>query len=185
VRAYSKAKVLYDHQKAGNDIPDTSVNFARSMVRGGVDGAILFPFAGPMTQEAWTKALQAEDIGVFTGAEMTHPGFTQATGGSLTERALEDIIDRALDLDVGNFIVPGNKAPKVEKWRTKIETARGIGGYALAAPGFVDQGGSITEAGMAAGQLWHPIIGRGVHANKEMSPREAVEFYTQQLREAA
>jgi len=184
VRANSGAKVLYDHQKAGNDIPDTSVNFARAMVRGGVDGAILFPFTGPKTQTEWTNALQGSGLGVFTGAEMTHPQFMRLEGGSLTESALEKIINLAIDLGVENFIVPGNKAEKVLKWRRYIEVAKGAGHYALAAPGFVDQGGSITEAGEKAGEIWHPIIGRGVHANKDMSPREAIDFYTRQLKTA-
>lgn len=184
VRANSNAKVQYDHQKAGNDIPDTSVNFVRAMVRGGVDSAILFPFAGPETQEAWTRGLQAEGINVFTGAEMTHKRFKKSQGGSIPETSMGRIIDLALDLDVENFIVPGNKAPSVNKWRKRIERVRGVGNFALAAPGFVNQGGVITEAGAAAGEHMHPIMGRGVHANKDMSPREAVEFYAAQQREA-
>lgn len=185
VRAYSDAKVLYDHQKAGNDIPDTSVNFVRAMERGGVDGAILFPFTGPRTQTQWTSGLQKAGLGVFTGAEMTHPGFMESEGGSVSSAALDEIFDIALSMGVSDFIVPGNKAESVERWRTKFEKVRGLGGFALAAPGFVDQGGSVTEAGAVAGRIWHPIIGRGIHANKEMTPREAVEFYSQQLQEAA
>src|SRR5665213_23463 len=176
VRNTSDAKVLYDHQKAGNDIPDTSINFVRAMKKAKVDGAILFPFTGPETQTAWTKALQSEGLGVFTGAEMTHPKFNRPDGGSLSESALNNIVDLALDLGVGDFIVPGNKAASVEKWRKRIEQYRGVGNFALAAPGFVDQGGSITEAGAVAGEIWHPIIGRGIHANKDMTPRQAVEF---------
>jgi orotidine-5'-phosphate decarboxylase len=182
VRAYSNAKVLYDHQKAGNDIPDTSVNFLDTMIHGGVDGAILFPFTGPETQEAWTTALQSEGLGVFTGAEMTHKRFRKAEGGSIPDTALSEIINLALELGVNDFIVPGNKAKSVDKWRKRIEAARGIGGYALAAPGFVDQGGSITRAGAVAGDIWHPIMGRGVHANRDMKPRQAVEYYVSQLR---
>jgi orotidine-5'-phosphate decarboxylase len=116
---------------------------------------------------------------------MTHPQFTRLEGGSLAEAALGKIINLAIDLGVENFIVPGNKAEKVIKWRRYIEIAKGAGHYALAAPGFVDQGGSITEAGTVAGQFWHPIIGRGVHANKDLAPREAVDFYTKQMQEAA
>jgi hypothetical protein len=55
----------------------------------------------------------------------------------------------------------------------------------LAAPGFVDQGGNITEAGKVAGEIWHPIIGRGIHDNEQLTPAEAVDFYTRQLKEAA
>ena len=184
VRANSNAKVQYDHQKAANDIPDTSVNFVRTMVHGKVDSAILFPFTGPDTQVAWTRGLQAEGINVFTGAEMTHKKFRKSEGGSIPESSLKKIIDLALELDVDNFIVPGNRAVSTAKWRKRIEAVRGAGNYALASPGLIDQGGNVSEAGRAAGQLWQPIIGRGIHANKKMTPRQAVEFYTQMQRAA-
>ncbi|NCU31418.1 MAG: hypothetical protein EOM23_00455, partial [Candidatus Moranbacteria bacterium] len=49
-------KIIFDFQKAGNDIPETGKIFAGSMVDAGVDTVILFPFTGPVTQEAWTKS---------------------------------------------------------------------------------------------------------------------------------
>jgi hypothetical protein len=62
---------------------------------------------------------------------------------------------------------------------------RGVGGYALASPGLISQGGGITAGGKAAaGTLWTPTIGRGMHDNPAMSPAEAVAFYTEQLRAA-
>lgn len=182
VRANSDAKVQYDHQKAGNDIPDTSMNFVRTMQRGNVDSAILFPFTGPETQEAWTRALRSEGVNVFTGAEMTHKRFKKSEGGSIPETSLARIFDIALELGVDDFIVPGNKARSVNKWRKRIEAVRGVGNFALAAPGFVEQGGDVTEAGAVAGRFWHPIIGRGVHSNPTMNPRQAVEFYGKRLR---
>ena len=36
------------------------------------------------------------------------------------------------------------------------------------APGFVAQGGVITETGKAAGKKWHAIVGRGVYAAKNI-----------------
>jgi orotidine-5'-phosphate decarboxylase len=185
VRANSNARVQYDHQKAATDIDDTGKNFVRAMVRGKVDSAILFPFAGPKTQRAWTRGLQSAGINVFTGAEMTHEGFTEQEGGSLSQSDMERIIDLALELDVDNFIVPGNKPDRVKFWRRRIEAGRGVGGYALASPGLISQGGDITEGGIAAGKLWTPIIGRGIHANKEMTPSQAITFYTNQLRAVA
>jgi orotidine-5'-phosphate decarboxylase len=185
VRANSNARVQYDHQKAGNDIPDTSTNFVRAMTRAGVDSAILFPFAGPKTQTEWTRGLQAENINVFTGMEMTHPGFTETQGGSLSQAAMERIAALALELGINDFIVPGNKPDRVAFWRGCIEAVRGVGGFALASPGLISQGGEISEGGAEAGQFWTPIIGRGIHANPDLTPRQAVEFYTHQLQVAA
>lgn len=184
VHANTDAKVQYDHQKAGNDIDDTSMNFVRTMARARVDSAILFPFAGPVTQTAWTEGLQKEGINVFTGAEMTHRGFTFKEGGSMSERDMSKIMKLAVDLGVSNFIVPGNKPDRVAMWRNRIQRRMGSGNFGLASPGFISQGGTITEGGKAAGEFLAPIIGRGVHKNPDMSPREAVEFYAAQLREA-
>lgn len=47
--------LIFDLQKAGNDIPDMGPQFAQVVKDSGVSAAILFPFAGPATQEAWTK----------------------------------------------------------------------------------------------------------------------------------
>lgn len=182
VRANSNAKVQYDHQKAANDIPDTHANFTRAMVRGGVDSAILFPFTGPKTQEDWTRSLDSAGITVFTGAEMTHKRFRKVEGGSIPDTSLGRIIDLALDLGVENFILPGNKVQRIQKWRRRIEAVRGAGNYALASPGLVNQGGNVTASGQAAGEHWHPIIGRGIHDNPNLTPREAVECYTRVLR---
>ncbi len=153
VRNNSNARIQYDHQKAGNDINETGPNFVRTMIRGGVDSAILFPFAGPKTQREWTTELQSEGINVFSGAEMTHEGFTEEQGGNFSQTNLENIIDLALEVEVEEFIVPGNKPDRVTFWRKRIEAVRGVGGYALASPGLITQGGDITEGGAAAGKL--------------------------------
>jgi orotidine-5'-phosphate decarboxylase len=176
------AAVQYDHQKAGNDIPDTGKNYAATMIRGGVDSAILFPFASPKVEQSWIDALQGSGINVFVGSEMTTEGFQVSEGGYVTVDTQERIFDIALEKGVRNFIVPGNKAASVLRWREFIERVVPEGEYALAAPGFVDQGGDITEAAEVAGKFWTPIIGRGIHANLKMTPKEAVQFYVSQLR---
>lgn len=181
VRANSSAHVQYDHQKGGTDTPHTSPNFTRAMVRADVDSAIIFPFAGPQTQEAWTRSLQSEGIGVFTGAEMTHSKFNKKDGGYIGKAALKRIIDLAVDLEVENFILPGNNAKSIRYWRNRIER-RTSNTYAVASPGLVSQGGDITKSGKAAGVIWHPIMGRAIHANSAMTPTEAVKHYTRVLR---
>lgn len=44
-RKYTAKPIIYDHQKAGTDIPDTGKNFAEVCKRAGVDAVILFPQA--------------------------------------------------------------------------------------------------------------------------------------------
>ncbi len=170
---------IFDHQKAGNDIPDTGMNFGRTMKRGGVDAAILFPFTGPATQERWTKELQDQGIGVLTGSEMTHPKIRRSEGGYIADDAFAEMFELAVALGVRDFVVPGNKPDKVADYRGFFEERLGSENFTLYAPGFVAQGGEISEAGIAAGYNWHAIVGRGIIAASNVHIA-AVE-HTQQI----
>jgi orotidine-5'-phosphate decarboxylase len=47
------------------------------------------------------------------------------------------------------------------------------------APGFVAQGGEITEAAKAAGKFWHAIVGRAIYEAEDI--RKAAEEMTSKL----
>ena len=51
IREYTDLPIIYDHQKAGTDIPAMADNFMD--VCSEVDAVIFFPQAGPVTEEAW------------------------------------------------------------------------------------------------------------------------------------
>ncbi|MFC1629794.1 hypothetical protein ACFL11_01030 [Patescibacteria group bacterium] len=54
--------------------------------------------------------------------------------------------------------------------------------FTFFAPGFVAQGGDISETGEAAGSSWHAIVGRAIRNHetvKEM--REAAKRVTSQI----
>lgn len=155
--------VIYDHQKAGNDIPDMGAPFARKLVRAGVDAAIIFPFTGPETQKAWTKSVQDAGMKVITGGMMTHPKFLRSEGGYIADDAPERIYQLACELGVRHFVVPGNKLDWVEKIRAILDEELGVGNYELYAPGFINQGGSITECAKVAGPFWHAIVGGAIY----------------------
>ncbi len=70
-REYTNRPIIFDQQKAGNDIPDMGPKFARGLKKSGVDAAILFPFSSPVTQREWTKACQEEGLTVLIGGHMT------------------------------------------------------------------------------------------------------------------
>ena len=174
-------KVIYDHQKAGTDIPDTAENFARTMAASDVDAAILFPFAGPDTEERWIDELQKAEIGVIVGAEMTHPNIS-GEFGYVRDDAFERMFSQAVELGVTDFVVPGNKPDRVTHYREFFESALGEGNFSLYAPGFVAQGGEVSEAGKAAGRNWHAIIGRGITQAADV--RVAAIEHTRQVRTA-
>lgn len=169
---------IYDHQKAGTDIPDTGKNFARTMKEARVDAAILFPFSGPDVEESYISELQEQEVGVIVGAEMTHPGIT-GKESYVKPDAFEKMFYKAIALGVRNFVVPGNKPERVRHWREYFEREIGEGKFDLFAPGFVAQGGEITEAGKAAGKNWHAIVGRGITQAADV--RLAAEEHVQQI----
>jgi len=155
--------VIYDHQKAGNDIPDMGGPFAKTLKGAGVDAAILFPFTGPATQEAWIKACIDEDLEVIVGGVMTHKQFLVSEGGYIADEAVERIYSLAGQLGVRNFVVPGNKINWVERIRALLVEEVGEGNFVLWAPGFITQQGDISECGQAAGKKWHAIVGSAIY----------------------
>jgi orotidine-5'-phosphate decarboxylase len=154
--------VIYDHQKAGNDIPDMGKVFAKKLKDAGVDAAILFPFAGPLVQEKWTKTCQDAGLHVIIGGIMTHPNFLRSEDGYIADDAPMRIYELAVEHGIRHFVVPGNKPEWVEKVRIYLDSVHGAGNYVLYAPGFVKQGGSVARIDAIAGPNWHAIVARDV-----------------------
>ena len=154
--------IIYDHQKAANDIPEMGPKFARELKNMHVDAAILFPFAGPKTQRVWTASCHDAGLHVIVGAVMTHDEFLQSEGGYIANDAPWQIITNAFRQGVRDFVVPGTKI----EWVTKIRDWLGNNNYTLYAPGFITQGGDITECGKAAGPNFHAIVGGAIYEKK-------------------
>lgn len=156
-------KVIYDHQKGGTDIPDLEDSLAE-LVDAGVHALILFPFGGALTQERWTKSAVDAGLTVLVGGHMTQKGFLYSQGGYVHDEAPERIYRNAVAQGVHDFVVPGNQPDLVVKYKGIIEDEllhQGLGGetFAFYAPGFVRQGGVISETGAVAGERWHAIVG--------------------------
>ena len=115
IKSISTKPVIYDHQKAATDIPDTGKLFARTMKQGGIDEVILFPQAGPVTLEAWVKAIQEENMRVIVGGIMTHPKFVASEGGFIRDEAVTEMYKTANNLGVKSFVVPLTKPEYTEK----------------------------------------------------------------------
>ncbi len=159
IREHTGLPIIYDHQKAGTDIPDTGGKFMRACR--GVDAVILFPQAGPETEKRWIEAAKAEGMGVIIGGEMTHPKFLQADGGFILDSAPKAIYEIAASLGVRDFVVPGNKPERIAEYR-KMLVSMGIAPV-FYSPGMITQGGDMSDAARAAGSEWHAIIGRALY----------------------
>jgi len=176
-RKYTDKPLIYDHQKAGTDIPDTGKNFAAVMKRSGIDTVILFPQAGPETERAWIYHALDQGLNVIVGGRMTHPAYAVSEGGFITDEGALDMYRIAARAGVNNFVVPGNK-PEVIKKVKEIVEQEGVSPV-FYAPGFVAQGGKIDAAAKVAGDRFHGIVGRGIYKAPDM--RQAALEHTSQL----
>ena len=183
IRAIDSVKpIIYDHQKGATDTPEFGAKFARTLKSGGVDAAILFPFGGRVTEEAWIKACQDQDLIVLVGGEMTQDGFLENDGGFVTDSAPKQIYERAMELGVTDFVVPGNKPDSVLAYRSLFTEALGMGNFTLFAPGFISQGGDISEIGKVAGDNWHAFVGDALYnQDGEQAIREIATRLTAQI----
>jgi len=173
--------------------------FMDAMVRAGVDAVILFPLAGPVTEYEWIIAAQERDLGVIVGGEMTHPRFLEGDfssgknkyydeifrslgmankSGFIRKHAPEWMYEMAARMGVTSFVVPGNKPERIMRYRSLIERC-GVNEPTFFAPGFVEQGGKISEGAKAAGERFHAIVGRGITGADYI--RKAAEELTSQL----
>ena len=175
IRSLTNLPIMYDHQKAATDIPDTGEKFAK--VCKGVDAVILFPQAGPETETAWIKACQKQKIKVIVGGEMTHAGFLEADSGFITDEAPIEIYGLAAELGVVDFVVPGNKPEKIRKYKKFLEAFKIT--PVFYSPGLITQGGSLSEGAKAAGKHWHAIVGRAIYQAKDM--KKAAQKLVKQL----
>ena len=165
VRKYSDKPIIYDHQKAGTDIPEMGEKFAKVCENAGVDAIILFPQSGPETEKAWIEAAKKEGLGVIVGGLMTHRKYTDEEGGWIRKDKILEIYLLAADLGVTDFVVPGNRPDDIKRIKEALEE-RGTSPV-FYAPGFIAQGGKISEAAKIAGN-WHAIVGRGIYQAKDI-----------------
>lgn len=166
-REITDKPIIYDHQKGGTDIPDTGKNFAKVCKEAGVDAIILFPQSGPETERAWIEAAFEQDLGVIVGGLMTHPKYVRSEGGYISNEAILEMYNLAAALGVKDFVVPGNRPRDIREIKSMLENKVGIE-PTFYAPGFIKQGGEISDTARVAGDNWHAIVGRGIYEAQDM-----------------
>jgi len=162
IRRHSDRPVIYDHQKAATDIPDTGSLFAGTMKGAGVDEVILFPQAGPETLAAWIQALRERELKIIVGGLMTHPAYMASEGGFLADEGIERIYRLAVDAGVKAFVVPLTKPEAVEALVRAVPFPADAAFYS---PGFGKQGGD--PARFASIRTHHLIAGRSLLESRD------------------
>jgi len=157
IRAWSDKPVIYDHQKAATDIPDTGALFARTLADAGIDEGILFPQAGPATLAAWVDALQEAGLKVIVGGLMTHQAYQASEGGFLRDEGIMQIYRDAAARGVRSFVVPLTKPDAVRRIADEVS---GAGDVEFYSPGYGKQGGDPAGLGFLA--RLNLIVGRSL-----------------------
>ena len=157
IRRISAKPLIYDHQKAATDIPDTGKLFAGTMKDSGMDEVILFPQAGPATLRAWVEAMNEQELTVIVGGIMTHPQFVASEGGFIRDEAVTEIYRSAFELGVRRFVVPLTKPQAVRKLYEEAGLNETCIFYS---PGYGKQGGDPSRFDFIRSHYW--IIGRSL-----------------------
>jgi len=169
IRRLTNLPIIYDHQKYGTDIPDLSGGeILESFKDAGIDGLIIFPFAGIKTLQATVEGCRRANLISIVGGEMTHPGFLVSEGGYIADDSPEKIYRDAAHLGVDTFVVPGTKIEKIKEYTKVIGDL--VPNPRLMFPGIgKGQGGDIAEAFKAAlPYSCSAIVGRGLYAAEDI-----------------
>ena len=163
IRKHTKLPIIYDHQKAGTDIPEMGSKFMKACKL--VDAVILFPQAGPETEVAWIKAAQQAKMNIIVGGEMTHQAYLKEAGGFIDDNAPKRMYEIAASMGVADFVIPGNKPEKAIEYTHLIKNK--IRNPVFYSPGLIAQGGKISDLAKKL-DSWHAIIGRAIYETKDM-----------------
>ncbi len=173
LRGVTDLPLIYDHQKAGPDVPDMAAKFTAICSEAGVDGLILFPVAGPRAVREFAGGALRNGLLPIVGGDLPLPDYNVAGGGYVADDALVRIIAAAAELGVDHFVVPANDASRVGRLAADL-VAKLDHKPALVLPGIGALGGSIGKVFAAApGCRLYAVVGRAIY--QAPSPAEAAK----------
>jgi orotidine-5'-phosphate decarboxylase len=179
VNEVANLPVIYDHQKAGTDIPQMGKPFAQVCRDSGVQGVIFFPQAGPRTLEGFVMAAFDAELIPIVGLVMTHAAYLKSEGGYIVDEAPERMADTAVGLGVSDFVLPGTKPEIVKRFATG--SLSHVKMASIMMPGIGSQGGSLVDAFHAAKpHRRFAIIGSAIYGAKE--PKAALQGFGQEMK---
>lgn len=164
--------VVYDHQKAGPDIPDMAAKFVPICREAGVHSLILFPLAGPPAVHEFVGHAQREGLVPIVGGALPFAEYHVSGGGYVADDALERIVALSMTLGVTNFVVPANDPEAVRRHAETLKA--GVDVPSVFLPGIGALGGSIEEVfARAPGCRRYAVIGRAIYRSED--PRTSAQ----------
>jgi orotidine-5'-phosphate decarboxylase len=172
LRAVTDLPLIYDHQKAGPDVPDMAAKFAALCKEAGADGLILFPVAGPRAVAEFVGNALKHRLLPVVGGDLPLPDYNVAGGGYIADDALARIFERAVALRTDHFVVPATDLAKVRRLAAWLVERLEV--PFLFMPGIGALGGAIKDAFAAApGCRRYAVVGRAVYGAPD--PSEAAK----------
>ena len=170
VRDLTDLPIIYDHQKAGPDIPDMAGKYVSICRDAGVHGLILFPLAGERSVREFVGHAQREGLDPIVGGALPFVEYYVSGGGYVADDVLERIFALSVTLGVADFVVPANDPEAVGR---HVETLKaGVDRPGVFLPGIGALGGSIGEAfAAAAGCRRYAVVGRGIYRSEDPRAR--------------
>jgi orotidine-5'-phosphate decarboxylase len=162
LRPVTDLPLIYDHQKAGPDVPDMAQKFSATCRAAGVDGLVLFPVAGPRAVREFVGGALKHDLVPLVGGDLPLPDYNVSGGGFIADDALDRIFALAVEIGAQHFIIPANKPEKVRHHADALKKA--LRRPSLFMPGIGALGGSIGATfAVADGCNRYAIVGRAIY----------------------
>jgi orotidine-5'-phosphate decarboxylase len=180
LRDLTDLPVIYDHQKAGPDMPDMAAKYTALCKEADVDGLILFPVAGPTAVDRFVGEAVRADLIPLVGGEIPVPDYGVSGGGYMVDDALDRILVRAVQNKADHFVLPAHDPVKIARWSTWI--AANVTSPLVLLTGFGALGGSIETSFAAAEPCKRrfAIVGRLITGSK--APGDAAAALYEQMR---
>lgn len=183
LRDLTDLPILYDHQKAGPDMPDMAIRYTAMCKEADVDGLILFPVAGPTAVDGFVgEAVRAGLIPVV-GGEIPVPDYCVSGGGYMLDDVLDRILVRSVANKADHFVLPAHDLKKTQRWSKWI--AENVDSPMVLLTGFGALGGSIETSFAAASACKRrfAIVGRLITGAE--SPGDAAAKLYEQMQTTA
>ncbi len=184
LRDLTDLPILYDHQKAGPDMPDMATKYTAMCKDADVDGLILFPVAGPTAVDGFVGAAIRAGIVPVVGGEIPVPDYGVSGGGYMLDDALDRILARAVTNKANHFVLPAHDVIKIKRWSEWI--AANVQSPVVLLTGFGALGGSIETSFAAAATCPRrfAIVGRLITGAKAPGDAAARMFEQMQATKA-
>ena len=179
VRALTDLPIIYDHQKAGADMPDSAEGFVHICAQADIAGLILFPVAGPTAVREFVGHTLAAGLDAVVGGHIPVPDYTASGGGYFVDDVLDLIARDAVAVGAKQVVLPANDTAGIR--RRSRWLCEHVADPVVYLTGIGPLGGTIAESFAAAEgvPVRRAVVGRRICS--AVDPRQAAESVVAEL----